>query len=365
MANTWPDSAIMMTLAGIAYSSDIPGQLKNTDYATEGDWSVVWGPVDDSYGNLAYVAVSASTGKYALVVRGSETSFSWDTLYNWFYNLYVTWQNPWPYFPTQPQAMLSYGSWVQATQLTLASWNGQTLGQYLTDSLPKDAVLALTGHSLGGNLVTVLASWISSLRGPDGSQPDPNTEVYTFAAPSAGNTQFADGFNARFPKSYRYWNTLDAVPHAWDSLLDLLTIYDGIGITTPSWVWDAVVALEAALVASEWSYGSYYLQPNGNGSPLTGSLIELNGDYLAEVAYQHGTNVYLGLLNAPLLKQRTNILAAAAFEPTAHLPRPKPIQRAAVRASTAKPVAGLPNPGLGGFTEVRAFAGHPRVRSDF
>jgi hypothetical protein len=37
MANTWPDSAVMMTLAGIAYSSDIPGQLKNTDYATQGD----------------------------------------------------------------------------------------------------------------------------------------------------------------------------------------------------------------------------------------------------------------------------------------------------------------------------------------
>jgi hypothetical protein len=362
MDNKWPESAVMMTLAGIAYSSDIPGQLKNTHYATQGDWSVVWGPTDDSYGNLAYVAKSASTGKYALVIRGSETSFSWDTLYNWFYNLYVTWQNPWPYFPTQPQAMLSYGSWVQATQLTLASWNAQTLGQFLTQSIPPEAVLALTGHSLGGNLATVLASWISSVRGPDGSEPDPNTEVYTFAAPSAGNTAFADGFNARFPKSYRYWNTLDAVPRAWDRLIDLLWIYDSIGIPTPSWIWDSVVTLEGLLIVSEWEYGSYYLQPNGNGTPLAGNPIPLNNDYLVELAHQHRVNVYLHLLGAPLIKQDAQVLTAA-LQPAQYLPRPEPTQRKAVQGSAVGPVAGLPIP----VAPVLAAAtsGRPRSRSGF
>jgi hypothetical protein len=107
------------------------------------------------------------------------------------------------------------------------------------------------------------------------------------------------------------------------------------------------------------------MQPNGNGTPLTGSLIGLNSDYLTEVVYQHGVNVYLGLLNAPLLKQRADILAAAAFEPSAHLPRPQPPQRAAVRASATKPLAGLPNPGVGGMAEIRALAGRPRIRSGF
>jgi triacylglycerol lipase len=361
MDKKWPDSAVMMTLAGIAYSSDIGNQLKNTDYATEGDWSVVWGPSDDSYGNLAYVATSASTGKYALVIRGSETSFSWDTLYNWFYNLYVTWQSPWPIIPG---AMISYGSHVQASQLTIASWNGQTLGQFLTN-IPKGATLAVTGHSLGGNLGTVLASWISSIRGPAETLPDPNTEVYTFAAPSAGNTEFANGFTARFPKSYRYWNSLDAVPRGWDNLLGLLTIYDSIGIPTPSWIWDAVVALETALIASEWEYGSYYLQPNGNGNQLTGSALPLTNDYVLEVAYQHGVNVYLGLLNAPLLKQGANLLDAAAFEPGAHLPRPQPMQRKAVQTSATKPIAGLPNPALARLAETSARAGLPRARTGF
>jgi hypothetical protein len=354
----------MMTLAGIAYSSDIGGQLKNPNYATQGDWSLVWGPCDDSYGNLAYVALSASTGKYALAIRGSETSFSWDTLYNWFYNLYVTYQSPWPTFPAHPKAMISYGSHVQASQLTFASWNGQTLGDYLTESIPKSAVLAITGHSLGGNLATVVAAWVSSVRGPDDSQKDPNTEVYTFAAPSAGNTEFAHGFNARFPNSYRFWNTLDAVPRAWDNLLDLNSIYNSIGIPTPAQIQDAVIAIWVALLASEWDYGSYYLQTNGNGNPLTSSLLPLTNDYLTEVTYQHGVNVYLGLLNAPPL-QSGAILFAANLNAGTYLPRPVPPQRKDVENSTTRPIGGLVNTGGAGLAAARALAADPRAQFRF
>lgn len=340
MSTTWPESAVMMTLSGIAYSSDIGGQLQNTSYATQGDWSVVWGPVDDAYGNLAYVAKSASSSKYALVIRGSETSFSFDTIYNWFYNLYVTWQSQWPYLPTQPNAMLSYGSWIQARNLIAAPWYRQTLGTFLTKSVPKDATIAVAGHSLGGSLATVLASWISYVRGPEASQPDLSTEVYTFAAPSAGNEQFAAGFNARFPNSYRYWNTRDAVPRAWESLLDLNSIYDGIGISTPNWIQDTVYTLEGLLLASEWEYGSCYQQPDEGGKPLNGSLSPLDTDYLGEVIYQHGVNVYLGLLNAPLIKPSLS-LALGASEPGAFLPPPALYRRPAQDSSKPRPIAGL------------------------
>jgi len=340
MSTAWPESAVMMTLSGIAYASDIGGQLQNADYATQGEWSVVWGPVDDAYGNLAYVAKSASSSKYAVVIRGSETSFSFDTIYNWFYNLYVTWQSQWPYLPAQPDAMLSYGSWIQARNLIAAPWYRQTLGTFLATSIPKGATIAVTGHSLGGNLATVLASWISYVRGPASNQPDPDIEVYTFAAPSAGNEQFAAGFNARFPNSYRYWNTLDAVPRAWDNLLDLNSIYNGIGILTPEWIQDTVYTLEGLLLASEWDYGSYYLQPNGSGNPLNGSLSPLNTDYLGEVTYQHGVNVYLGLLNAPLLKPSLS-LALGASGPGAFLPPPALYRRPALDSGKPRPIAGL------------------------
>jgi len=152
MSTNWPDSAVMMTLSAIAYQSDIPGQLLNPNFATAGDWSLVWGPMADDYGNLAYVAKSASTGRYALTIRGSEATFSLATLQNWFNDLDVLVQVPWIYFPNVEGCMISNGAFIQASHLTTASWSGQTLAKFLTQDVPVGATLMVTGHSLGGNL---------------------------------------------------------------------------------------------------------------------------------------------------------------------------------------------------------------------
>lgn len=102
------------------------------------------------------------------------------------------------------------------------------------------------------SLASVLASWISSLRGPPAIQTDPTTVVYTFAAPTAGNTEFASAFNSRFPSSWRYWNSQDVVPHAWESLPDIDGIYDGIGIPAPGDVKVVIDGMETApLILSE------------------------------------------------------------------------------------------------------------------
>jgi acetyl esterase/lipase len=223
--------------------------------------------------------------------------------------------------------MLSYGSYVQASNLTTATWNGQTLGDYLTKTIPSTATVTVTGHSLGGNLATVLGSWLSYQRGPAGSTPDPNTQVYTYAAPSAGNSAFATGFNARLPNSYRYWNSLDAIPHAWETLLELEWIYSGIGIPTPSWAKDTIDGLEIALAASEVYYNSVYTQPNGAGTELTGTASSSSTTFIAEVAYQHQCNIYLGLLGAPLIQTIVTpelSVAEAVSSPYkgSYLPRP-------------------------------------------
>jgi hypothetical protein len=146
---SYPDPAVMMTLSAIAYYTDIPGQLADTHYATGGIWSLTWGPVQDELGNLAYVAVNASTNAYALVIRGSETNFSFATLDNWFFDLDVLIQEDWPYFPDTPGARISNGAYLQASNLTSASSSGVTLATFLTEQVPSSATLYLTGHQPG------------------------------------------------------------------------------------------------------------------------------------------------------------------------------------------------------------------------
>jgi triacylglycerol lipase len=306
MSTAWPDQAIMMTLSAIAYQSDIAGQLKNKTYATGGDWSLVWGPVQDDYGNLVFVVRSASTGNFALVIRGSLTTFTWAALENWFYDLDVLLQSSWPYFPNARGAMVSRGTYWQSYGLTVATWGGQTLASFLMNFVPRSATLYVTGHSLGGNLATSLASWISALRGPAPGQADPNTRAYTFAAPSPGNTVFASAYNARLPNSWRYLNILDVVPNAWDNLPNIDGIYDNFGLSTPLLVQGAVDSMYGLLLGSEEAYGSFYQQTNGKGTPIGPSWL-MNVDWYTEIGYQHGHNTYLFLLGAPLVKG--NLLA--------------------------------------------------------
>jgi triacylglycerol lipase len=311
MSTTWSEQAVMMTLSAIAYQSDIAGQLKKKTYATAGDWSLAWGPIQDSYGNLAYVAVSASTGNYALVIRGSLTTFTWAALENWFYDLDVVLQSSWPYFPNAPGCNVSRGTYWQAFGLAASTYGGQTLASFLMNSVPSSATLYVTGHSLGGNLATVLASWISAQRGPAAGQPDPHTRPYTFAAPSPGNTVFAAAYNARFPNSWRYCNVLDVVPNAWDNLTNVNEIYDSYSLYTPVIVQGAVDSMWAALLASGEAYGSYYQQTNGSGTPLGPDWL-MRADWYTQVGFQHGHNTYLGLLGAPAVNP--NLLAEAVAE---------------------------------------------------
>ena len=109
-------------------------------------------------------------------------------------------------------------------------------------------------------------------------------------------------FNARFPNSWRYWNSLDVVQRAWDNLPDLDQIYDGIGISTPSDVQIVINSMEVALLGSEAWYESAYEQPNAAGTVLKGQPMNPQIGWVLEAAAQHASNTYLGLLGAPVIK---------------------------------------------------------------
>jgi triacylglycerol lipase len=207
--------------------------------------------------------------------------------------------------------MVSRGTYWQASALTSATYAGQTLASFLTKSVPASATLYVTGHSLGGNLATALASWISAQRGPAPGNPDPNTQPYTFAAPSAGNTIFASAYNARFPQGGRFCNVLDVVPNGWDNLLNVDGIYDSYFLYTPLLAQEAIDSMYTLLQASEAAYGSYYQQTNGRGTSLGPDWL-MNADWYTEVGFQHGHNTYLNLLGAPPVN--ANLLAEATAE---------------------------------------------------
>jgi triacylglycerol lipase len=344
MSTTWPDSAVMITLSAIAYQSDVAGQLKNTEYATGGNWSLAWGPVQNDYGNLAYVAKNLTTGAYALVIRGSEFGFSWTAFENWFYDLDVIFQIGWPYLSNAPDSAISLGSYVQAMHISTMTWNGQSLANFLMNGGPQSAMLYVTGHSLGGNLATVLASWISSLRVKDPSQPDPSTQIYTYATPSPGNEAFATAYNSRFPNSWRYVNPLDIVPKTWDHMVDVIGIYDDYFLYTPDLVEAAIYSMQGSLWSSEELYGSFYQQTNGDGTTLPTVFILPAPDWFSEVAGQHASNTYLSLLGAPPIV--SSLIAGPAAKRMGITPGPV-IPRPVFRRRHIRPPQGFgPRPSL-------------------
>ena len=69
-----------------------------------------------------------------------------------------------------------------------------------------NATLAITGHSLGAALATLLALEVTR----SGAFATP--EVITFASPLVGNPQFAGAYNAAVPNPWRIANLVDIVP---------------------------------------------------------------------------------------------------------------------------------------------------------
>ncbi|MCP3103994.1 lipase family protein [Myxococcus sp. K15C18031901] len=295
MATTPAQLAI--TLSAISYlgqfdpNSKRHGVMNQALTATlDGGWQVAWGPATQGE-DLVYVAAD-SAGQYAVVVRGTLFTRIEDLIQDKGIGSQVALPFTAPDFP---DAAISAGAlevWknIVAMESSVGPGSGALLP--FLQALPQGTSLVVTGHSLGGQVATVLAAWFQSVLTNVTVQP------LTFAAPTAGNPAFATAFTQVFPDAGRYFNALDVVPRAWtvDGLTSIKSLYPGgpqCGLLCRS-------AVDRALDTLEQN-GLTYQQP-GAGTQLTGQLysVGLLGAFEAEVDDQHRALYYMDLLGIPL-----------------------------------------------------------------
>ncbi len=296
-------AGIQMTLSSIAYvdESQSPEQIKvaietelaKTKYATRGNWELAWGPGNID-GNLMYVAKNkVNTNQYSLVIRGTD----WDYISNLKEDF---WLQPvkYPYASSASGTpMVSHGvlEGLQKLQQLTDPLTSQTLEEYLKSLAANSSLdLIVTGHSLGGGLASIALIWLyDTIPGWGIDSGKIKLSAYTFAAPTAGNQDFATYFNVTVGNNcFRIVNPLDIVPNAWGDLS--LILQEQIPTTLPYYVDFIIAGVIAYLDVKCW----FYKQVNTE-KMLRKVQIPPSVTYLTQVADQHNSNSYLYLLGAP------------------------------------------------------------------
>ncbi len=307
------NDSIACIFSQIAYCSHPQQQL---DKYLPG-WKVVWNPLPVA-GNYAFVATDSIN--YAIAIRGSLIAFTEDAFSNWVDNdLNVATQEPWVYSKKE-RAAISHGAYLgwQNLEKMRDRVTGKSLWTFISQKVGEQNPLILTGHSLGGNLATVYASYLSSKFEKNG-HPKNNIDVITFAAPAPGNDSFADDFNNKFPASERIENTNDIVPKfpCVSKIAALAELYfpspsaSSISVGYKSMTTklnNVFTVISSGLAVLELRDGfSGYTHTNGNGKLITVSLSRKDtastaAAWFAEAGYQHGMAQYASYFNAPVIK---------------------------------------------------------------
>ena len=173
----------------------------------------------------------------------------------------------------------------------------ETLKQFL-QNLPQGSTLLVTGHSLGGNVGSVLAPWIAAHvpafggnGGKEVTELPPNLQTITFAAPTAGNEAFASFLNGQ--SNYQaYFNSNDVVPHVWASsgqwsAFDIDNLFPAPGPNpAPPFVQQLIQNKMTALADAQISYtqttGKIFTFP-----PYTAPGKDPAARWMWELGYQH------------------------------------------------------------------------------
>lgn len=285
-------------------------------------WKVVWLGVTPDEANMAFVVQNvANPSQLAVCFRG--TVFS--SLIDLAEDFQVFTQVPFPQGGTPlpgAKPVISKGAlkafndiMAAKCSLDLPGGKGTLVSALTTLCGPTNpATVYLTGHSLGGCMVTTTALALQNQFAT--INPRVAFETYTFAAPTAGNQDFAKWFNTRVPTGRAIWNKYDVVANVWWNLgpggSSIQSFFPNPGpyasqCTDPQGrtVQSKIQDLAQLLVKSGVSP---YVQPTQQ-PPLNtdyavrsaDALGKTEQDWERQVAYQHANNTYLGLIGAPIL----------------------------------------------------------------
>ncbi|WP_198163972.1 lipase family protein [Nocardia violaceofusca] len=283
-------------------------------------WKVVWLGMSSLRANMAFVVQNVNdTSELAVCFRG--TVFS--SLIDLAEDFEVFTQVPFPQGGTPPagsKPVIAKGAAAAFDEimsakcvLGLPGGSGTLVSALQTLCGPsKPATVHLTGHSLGGCLVTTAALFLQSQFAK--FNPKVAFDTYTFAAPTAGNQDFATWFDTQFPHGQAIWNKYDVVANVWWNLgpgpTSIQSFFpapgpyaseckDDKGRTVQSQIQDLAQKLAESGV-------SPYVQPTQQ-PPMntdyarhsTDALGKTEKDWMGQLAYQHANNTYLTLLGAP------------------------------------------------------------------
>jgi hypothetical protein len=238
-------------------------------------------------GIFAVVAQHQNTGQVAIAIQGTQNAL--DALKDFEIE-----QEP---FRPIADAEISKGSRRGLLDLRrMENEDGVTLEDFL-GALPSSTCLFITGHSLGGNLSSVLAPWIAA-HIPAFDPPKlghlsalpANLGVITFAAPTAGNAAFASFLDSQ-PGYQAYFNQNDVVPHAWAmsgpwNVAGVESLFPSPGANpAPAWV-DEIIQKKIAQMQQE---GAVYQQTSGEtfAFPPKAAPEGVKSPWLWQLAYQH------------------------------------------------------------------------------
>jgi hypothetical protein len=335
----------MMTLAALATTGATPrpsgetqeeqtqriltginAQLNTGTLSTGSEWTAIWVGLTQDRANLVYIAASsANPANYAIVLRGTAGGSPIDTTEDMNVGTMLPFAaggSP----PSGAVGQISQGAMQAFTEIIMGTdLLAQVIG--LASAYPpvpplQPVTFYVTGHSLGGALATTVSLYLLALRV---AFPTSTFAVYTFAAPTAGDQNFADWFNQQFPSAVCIWNNYDIVPYAWTSALAKIPSNFILHKFYPSDPGPtATPANDVGILISQIAKktnGNTYVQPtqqNPLNSPMT-LFLSYDGPFAnysdvqqfeLQVGFQHANSTYLNLLQAQPLPSGAPVVAS-------------------------------------------------------